>query len=240
MNPRNRNYVVATTFLILSLLFVNLPSAGARESGSDLEKVDYLSSPEKDLAREINLVRSNPQQYAAYLEQSKKYYKGKDYQPPGKAARLTTVEGVSAVDEAIAALRATKPMPSFALSKGMTLAARDHVKDLGRTGNTGHKGTDGSSTEARCNRYGSFSNGIGENIVYQTDSPREVVIGWLVDDGVASRGHRRNLLSANYRYIGVAVGDRTDFGSMCVLTFAGSYAEMLNAPGKNKTAARKF
>ncbi len=252
MNSRRRSFFVAAIPFISFLLFVSFPVNGGRaSSGADIESVDYLSSPEKDLVREINLLRSNPQAYAAYLEQAKKYYKGKDYKPPGQVA-LTTVEGVAAVDETISALRAAKPLSPFSLSKGMSLAAKDHVKDLGSTGKVGHNGTDGSTTEVRVNRYGNFSNGIGENIFYQNDSPREVVIGWLIDDGVATRGHRRNLLSSSYRYLGVCVGTRSTYGSMCVLTFAGEYAEMQAgaanpsaaqpsaAPVKSKSAARKM
>ena len=162
----------------------------------------------------------------------KKYYKGMEYRPPGSSVTLLTNEGVSAVDEAITFVRNAKPVPQYAVSKGLSRAAKDHVTDLGKTGNSGHKGTDGSSTEARCNRYGTFSNGIGENIVYQSEIAREIVLGWLVDDGVASRGHRRNLLSPGYKFIGVAIGEKTSHGSMCVLTFAGAYAEMIVAPGK--------
>lgn len=240
MNPRRRDYVLVAISLTITLLLANSPLAGGRESNSDIEKAEYLTLTEKDLVREINLLRSNPAQYAANLEQMKKNYKGSDYIAPGQIQRLTTNEGVKAVDEAISFLRASKPLPPYILSKGLSAAAKDHVKDLGKTGNTGHKGTDGSTTETRCNRYGAFSNGIGENIVYQSDSAREIVMGWLVDDGVASRGHRKNLLSANYRSLGVAVGDKNQFGAMCVLTFAGTYAEMQGAPATNKAAARKF
>lgn len=247
MNSRRRNFFVAAISFISFLLFVSFPFAGGRaSSGTDIESADYLSPTEKDLVREINLLRSNPQAYVAYLEQAKKYYKGKDYKPPGQVA-LATVEGVAAVDEAISALRAAKPLSPFSLSKGMSSAAKDHVKDLGSTGNVGHKGTDGSTVEVRVNRYGNFSNGIGENIVYQNDTAREVVIGWLIDDGVATRGHRRNLLSTGYRYLGVCVGTRSSYGSMSVLTFAGDFAERAAgkaqpaaAPVKSKAAARKM
>lgn len=234
MNPRSRIFAVAAISLISSLLFLNFPAAGRASSGTDIEAADFLSSPEKDLVREINLLRANPQSYVAYLEQAKKYYKGKTYQPPGQVG-LETVEGVAAVDDAISFLRAAKPLSPYSLSKGMSLAAKDHVKDLGSTGNVGHKGTDGSTTEVRVNRYGRFSNGIGENIFYENDSAREVVIGWLIDDGVATRGHRRNLLSSTYRFLGVSVGAKSSYGSMCVLTFAGDYSEA--AAGKAQPTA---
>lgn len=195
---------------------------------------DELTAREKELIQEINQLRADPAKYAIYLEQSKKYYKGKDYKPPGETQSLTTIEGVSAVDEAIKALRATKPLPPYSMSTGMCRAAKDHVKDIGKTGNTGHKGTDGSTTESRVNRYGRFSNGIGENIIYESANVRDAVMGWLVDDGVPNRGHRRNLLSPTYRYLGAAVGEQSEYGSMCVLTFAGEYVELKTTPATTK------
>jgi uncharacterized protein YkwD len=238
---------VLTGFLIAFLLTVAPAARVSATRISDADTVEYLSNSEKDLIREINVLRADPAKYVVHLEQMKKYYRGKEYKPPGSPAALLTNEGVSAVDEAIAFVRTAKAVAPYELSQGLSRAAKDHVTDLGKTGNSGHRGTDGSSTEARCNRYGTFSNGIGENIVYQSDSAREIVLGWLVDDGVASRGHRRNLLSQGYKFIGVAIGEKSNYGSMCVLTFAGVYAEMSASPGKSvkpvatqKSAIRKM
>jgi uncharacterized protein YkwD len=52
-----------------------------------------------------------------------------------------------------------------------------------------------------------------------------VVIGLLVDDGVPSRGHRHNILSADARFAGVGCGHHTEYGTMCVIDFAGGYRE---------------
>jgi uncharacterized protein YkwD len=227
-------FVIAFSFLASTV-------AGGRGNNATSSVADFLTPTEQELAAEISLLRSDPPKYAMFLEQSKKYYKGKDYKPPGQTMALTTIEGVAAVDEAIKALRAAKPLPTYTMSPGMCLAAKDHAKDLGRTGNTGHKGTDGSTVETRVTRYGTFSNGIGENIYYESSGARDAVIGWLVDDGFPSRGHRRNLLSTEYRYVGVAVGDKSKTGSMCVLTFAGAFVETKAGTATSKpTAVRKM
>lgn len=225
MIHQRRNCVLIKSLSIVALVAFTLPAFGVRANYEVPQPTDTLTPTETELVKEINLLRSDPVKYVVYLEQMKKYYKGKDYKPPGQTMSLVTIEGVSAVDEAIAALRGMTPLPPYTMSPGMCSAAKDHAKDMGRTGNSGHRGTDGSTVEMRVSRYGTFSNGIAENIFYESSGAREAVLGWLVDDGVANRGHRRNLLSTNYRYLGVAVGEPTEAGSMCVLTFAGSFVE---------------
>lgn len=237
MTPKSRNCVLSAITLTLALFVFTMPAVVGRVNRSASQPADALSSTEAELVTEINLLRADPPKYAMYLEQMKKYYKGKDYKPPGETMSLITVEGVSAVDEAIKALRATKPLPPYTMSPGMCSAAKDHAKDIRRSGNSGHKGTDGSTVETRVSRYGTFSNGVAENIFYESTGAREAVKGWLVDDGVPNRGHRRNLLSTNYRYLGVAVGERSDAGSMCVLTIAGDFVETKAGPATNKTKA---
>lgn len=207
---------------------------GSAKSGS----AEYLSAFEQDVINEINLARANPVQYATYLEKFKSYYTGNRCAPPGQKEFVTN-EGVGAVDEAIKFLRAAKPLPPLNASKGMSLAAKDHVKDLGLTGSTGHKGTDGSMTGDRVNRYGSWENAIGENIAYSAGNARDAVMGFIIDDGMPSRAHRLNVFNSNYRMTGVALGQPGTYGSMCVVTFAGGYAERIAkpAPANNSKAA---
>jgi uncharacterized protein YkwD len=50
-----------------------------------------------------------------------------------------------------------------------------------------------------------------------------IVISLLVDDGVPSRGHRRNLLDKAFKFIGLSLGAHPVYRHMCVMDFAGSY-----------------
>jgi uncharacterized protein YkwD len=206
-----------------------------------IPKVEYLNPLESEIIGEINLARSQPQVYAKFLEETKKYYSGNQLRYPGRPSE-TTVEGLAAIDEAIRFLRAQSPLPSLSVFKGMSLAARDHSRDLGTSGNTGHKGSDGSTPNVRVSRYGNWLNAIGENIVYQAAvSARESVMGLIVDDGVAGRGHRKNIFDASYRATGIALGARSNLGTLCVITFAGGFTEQASSGAPTaKTAARKY
>ena len=196
----------------------------ARASASD-----GLSQAEQELLKEINLARAKPGVYASYLEALKPLFEGNLYTRPGHGA-LTTVEGWSAVEEAIKVLRAAKPQDPLSLSNGLRLAAKDHCKEQSGTGSTGHKGS-GGLIEDRVKPYGAWQGAIGENLSYGDDSARERVLTWLIDDGVASRGHRKRLLSPDYRVAGVACTSHPEFGQVCSLTLAGSFMDSAAAKG---------
>src|SRR5512141_1885596 len=182
-----------------------------------------LSSAEQDLINEINQARGNPQLYAGYLEKLKPQFKGKHYTPVGASAAFDTQEGWSAVEDAIKFLRAAEPVGALTISQGLSLCAMSHVKDQSGSGATGHRGGDRTLVEDRVKPYGSWSGGIGENLAYGTQSARERVLTWLIDDGFASRGHRNRIMSAGYNVAGLSCGPHPEYGTMCVLTLAGGF-----------------
>jgi len=112
----------------------------------------------------------------------------------GGPITMMTEEGPAAVQELIDFLKEAEPVGECAFNVNLMKAARDHVKDMGPSGATGHDGTDGSSPWDRIKRYTEFeANGGSENVSYGTDDPRGVIIQLAIDDGVPSRGHRTNI-----------------------------------------------
>lgn len=183
-----------------------------------------LSDVEQALIEETNRLREDPAAYAEKLEQLLPYYDELQFRLPDQPAIMTTVEGVSAVEEAIAVLRATEPLPQLEPMAGLTLGATDHALDLGTNNLEGHYGSDGSDPFERISRYGTYHDIAGENISYSTINTAEWhVIQWLIDDGVADRGHRETLLKPNYRMTGVACEPHAAYGNVCVMTYAGTY-----------------
>jgi uncharacterized protein YkwD len=206
-------------------LFATLsPSFNGHTQTSKTPVSDGMSQDERELLNEINQVRAHPQAYIAYLESLKPFFHGKEYKT--STMTVTTDEGWSAVEEAIAFLRSAKPVPPLTRSSGLCQAALSHIKDQSGTGNTGHKGNDNSFIEQRVKPYGTWQGGIGENLTYGNESARERLLTWLIDDGFASRGHRRRLMSADYKVAGVCCGPHPQFNSMCAITLAGGFVEL--------------
>ena len=193
-----------------------------------------LSKAEQDLLNEINQARAHPQTYATYLEQLKPLFKGKDYTAVGQET-LTTQEGWDAVEDAIKFLRAAKPLGPLSTSQGLCLAASSHVKDQSASGATGHAGADKTMIEQRAKSFGNWQGGIGESLTYGNESARERILTWLIDDGVATRGHRKRMMSQDYKVAGISCGPHPEYGTMCVLTLAGGFTDSVTAqaPGNN-------
>jgi hypothetical protein len=207
-------------------LIVSFPRSDRGQSQTTkTSSANGLSPDEQDLLDEINQARAHPQVYASYLEKLKPLFKGKEYKPTGQDA-FTTVEGWSAVEDAIKFLRSAKPLGPLTVSHGLSLAALAHSKDQGGSGATGHKGADTSLIEQRVKPFGTWQGGIGENLTYGNQSARERLLTWLIDDGFASRGHRARLMSSDYRVAGVACGPHPEFQSMCVITLAGGFVDL--------------
>jgi uncharacterized protein YkwD len=209
--------------LRVSLLML-LASVGTFVQFVDASSPGYLSSLEKQVVQEINLARTNPDGYAAFLKELKLHFIGKTIVQPGNV-HIKTQEGVTAVEEAIRFLRSVRPLPPLQPSRGMSLGARDHVRNTGPAGNLGHEGSNGSQADDRVSRYGSWQKRIGENISYGTYGARDIVMNLIVDDGVPSRGHRKNIFNPDYRVVGVACGYHATYKTMCVITFAAGYLE---------------
>jgi hypothetical protein len=178
----------------------------------------------REVAEETNLLRRDPPSYARNLDVLLPRFDGLVLERPGRPF-LRTEEGSPAVQEAIAALRAARPLMALQWSPGLARAASDHVRDQGPVGGTEHRGTDDSDPAQRMERYGQWGGAVAENIAYGENPAREVVVQLLIDDGVPSRGHRDALLDPGWGLSGVACGRHRDYGQMCVMDYAVGYVE---------------
>lgn len=183
--------------------------------------VDYMDDIEKDVVLEMNMARTNPKKYAElYIEPRTKKFNGKIY-----GRNLQTNEGVAVVNECIKFMNSQKSLSTLTPSKGLTRAAKDHANTQSLTDKTGHDGTDGSNQFTRMKRYGSYKT-AGENISYGSKSAREIVVTLLIDDGVKSRGHRKNIMNKDSKTTGVGFANKHKlYGCECVLDYAGDYTE---------------
>ncbi len=121
------------------------------------------------------------------------------------------------------------PLKDYVFSKELTQLSQIQAAYLSSNKLCEHRGTDGSLVETRLKRFGRYEGEIGEIIYCQLevdakginlhDKARDIITTWLIDDGIASRGHRKLLLSPTVKIIGISqVGEGGNLRIVIVLT----------------------
>jgi hypothetical protein len=179
---------------------------------------------------EINFARTHPRDYALELMLQPvtdwEHSLGADGPAADTAARI----------EAIDFLLRQAPLPPLMMDDDLSAAALEHVADQGPAGKVGHDGPAGEAFDARIRRHGVAADLAAENIAYGPSRAHDVVRELIIDSGVPSRGHRRNLFHDGLLSAGVACGPHRDYGAMCVMDFAG---RPLQAPGLHQAVWRQ-
>lgn len=207
-----------------------------KKNGMRNESVVGLS---REIVQEINKVRSNPSEYVIHLQSrydsfvddfvyklsSDEYLRTKEgkqcklsFSPSILLLLLLTLSSL-VILETIKVLEATSPLPPMIESTFLEESAIDHVSDLIVNNIFSHTGSDGSSLKDRIERYCLWRGSLGENMDFGSNNATEIVVNLLIDDGVATRGHRKNILHPDYRYVGAALGPHPIYHFCCVMDF---------------------
>ncbi|HTR78931.1 MAG TPA: CAP domain-containing protein [Gemmatimonadaceae bacterium] len=194
-----------------------VPPATPRPAGDS----DYVRL-EQDVVTALNRARTDPVGFSKDLEGLLPAYHDNVLEFPGSFASIRTLEGDSALREAIRVMRAAKPVPAIRVDPALSRAAQDLVRDQGVSGLFGHDASDASAPEDRLERYGLLTGTLAEDLSYAPVglSGLQRIEGLLIDDGIADRGHRKNLLNPDLHVAGVACGPHPRSGSLCVIELA--------------------
>ncbi|KAJ8603385.1 hypothetical protein CTAYLR_004290 [Chrysophaeum taylorii] len=133
---------------------------------------------------------------------------------------LSTREGRKCAEELANVLRETEPCQPLELDAGISKAAQRHADDVGANGIMAHVGTDGSEVGDRLRREGEWWGSCAENLSFGFETPEDVVLWLLIDDGVPSRGHRKNILDGSLQRVGCSTPTEHETGTCVVLDYA--------------------
>lgn len=178
-----------------------------------------------EIAVLINQLRKDPKGFAAHVKKRLDSYEGVNF-TDAAGTKYRSMEGKDACNEALVSVESVQPMAELHLADGLNKCAQDHCDDLSKTGETGHTGSDGSNMGKRIDKYGSWSGKVGECIAVQSTTALDIVLQWLIDDGVKSRGDRKTLFSKDFTKFGVGYNaEHKTYKTCAVVVFAGVFGE---------------
>ena len=117
-------------------------------------------------------------------------------------------------------LKSAKKINPLNSSPVLEKLARAHAQDMGSHGKVGHSSSNGMSFENRVRKK--IKTGmIAENCDYGNSEPLDIVMSLLIDDGITSLGHRKNILHPDLKSVGIAIEEHKTYGMNCVMDFSG-------------------
>lgn len=172
------------------------------------------------LVRELRSLRKNPKRYGSNMYADLEgCYEGTHLRLPS-GLEITTTEGIEALQECVEELQRSEPLPELIFSQVLSEACAAHVEDMQTADFCSHIGSAGSTPEIRISAVGEYKEQCGENLVFAMTSAKEIVYQMLLDDGTPERGHRANLLNADFHFVGVALGRHPSCDAAAVVMLA--------------------
>lgn len=157
---------------------------------------------EREILEIINKVRANPQ---AFLEEVVTPY-----------IKLHDLNSSRYARSLMRDLRDQEAVTPLKIDSSLQKMAKSFAIRSGRRGQYGH-----NQYNQRFDRYGSHLAYDGENIQYGLKDPTAIVLDLLIDEGVPSLGHRKNILSPEFSVIGIGFAEHKEINYNTVMAFGG-------------------
>ena len=189
------------TFLVSLSLEINPArgeNVGLKQQQEQVESTDNStrSSLEPEILAEINRARTNPQGYAAWLEEQKQYYNGVLLKLPGEKT-VRTNKGLRALVEAIDFLEQQESLPNLTISEQLTATATSQLTQI-------------AAPQAGKNF---------KNISYGKVTASGIVMHLVVDDGFPDRRHRASIFNPNFSLAGIICQEDELYDNVCAIAY---------------------
>ena len=186
-----------------------------------LEEATHLSPHLLQMAQWINMARTQPKDFARMVfgpnvnawpqpTENKRTVQYDWLSAKGKETKEVVIQWFpsddfsDAVKELYDQLMNMEPLKPLRIQKAMEPALLAHLKFLAQNSSLSHTGEKGSTANQRIKAAVPQATQTGENLIMGIQAPESALISLLLDDGVPSRGHRHNLLSAQFTHVALA------------------------------------
>jgi uncharacterized protein YkwD len=214
-------------FGLFFLIVLNVSAQPWNRATLVLGDTVFMSEQEKEEGMFLNMVRTNPKAFLScfVLPMRDAYLQRKDKGEfldfrvryavlnEGEGREYDTLVSVYVgptfllyLNHLIARLTAMESVEALWFNGLLNGTAKAHAKWMHATGKFSHYGEGGKSPGKRI-AVGGYRGGLwGENIFSSEDAfGLEVLLGYLVDEGVPDFGHRENILRPDFRHLGLGI-----------------------------------
>jgi Cysteine-rich secretory protein family len=159
----------------------------------------------KTIVDALNDIRTNPSKYADRVQFL--YLDHINDKGMNMRTKMMTLEGKAPYLDAKRHLSSQKPVSKCELDDGLTAAAYLHSVYCASIGQQTHNSKDGGGPMDRIKQFGMMLQGMcAENVLSRNQvSAEEWILDFIIDDGFASRGHRKNIFNPQVSRVGLGV-----------------------------------
>ncbi len=159
-----------------------------------------LTNREKQLIREINYLRSNPQTYSKIVESYIVQLENRRQAIPTEAMKLSkTIEAATDIKNKLMNM---SPLSLIKPNDKLYTTAKNHGLDVKEMGNLSHVGSDGSTPWNRIAKSAKYFTDGQELLIGNVDDIRAIIINFLIDEDFPQRPNQKILLNPKWNYLG--------------------------------------
>ena len=204
----------------------NKRMSNVNKNSGQIKEIVKVKDPKEILSDEvmdvINKIRIDPKLFVSILENRLNYFKDAlIYEPNNEIGPILTIEGKSAINEAIEFLKNQNSIPELIPSEYLKLSSKEHADDIGINSLYTHEGSDGLNVNDRIEKYCDWSGNLSENIEFSSNTSNDIICSWIIDDGIKNRTHRKNIFCEDYKYFGAGASNHALENIVTVVDFVG-------------------
>lgn len=179
-----------------------------------------------ELCAEHNKLRKNPKCYIEILQKVSNLIRKNNILHLIGERPYKTIEGKSAVLEAINFLTNFDDSLAKKLSERLLIisdylneASTDHAEDIGFQGSVSHVGSDKSHMNDRVEKYCDWDGGLAESLDFGTNNAQNIMVKLLICDGDKNRTQRKYIFDPGFIYFGAGFSQHMKYRNCSVISY---------------------
>ena len=170
-----------------------------------------------EIAKEINIVRTNPKRYYKILDNYQKNFENQTiFKLPYLETGIKTKEGKEGFEEAMNYLETLNKISPLKPIISLFKIAENYLLEIQKIE---YKKIVDINIEDIIKKYGTFYGNFSRIVNFGYNDPELIICNFLISDGDKNRNERKCLLNDKFFYFGVAFGEHEMFGYCTVVVF---------------------